>query len=194
MIRFGGDLPYRITDDSEIWRMFTAPLLHASPFHIGFNLLVLFWAGGVFERIAGWKCMVGLFAIAALAGEALSITFLDPEIVGVGASGGNAGLIAGVLVMAARLSLQQSIRLRMGAVALLIPALLPAFASGGTVNVFAHGGGAVAGAAISLVLLKTWPPETQKPPARNLMLAAAVIFFGVAVYAVIPIARLLTGA
>lgn len=189
MIQFGGDLPYRITENGEIWRMFTAPLLHASPYHIGFNLLVLFWAGGILERIAGWKSMLGVFALAALAGEVLSIAFLDPEIVGVGASGGNTGLIAAVLVIVTRLPLEQTIQLRMGAVALLIPALLPVLVDGGNVNVFAHIGGAIMGALLSFALLKTWPRDKKMPPLSNLMAATTLLFFVIATCAIYPIAQ-----
>jgi len=183
MVVFGGDLPYRVTENGEVWRMFTAPLLHASVFHIGFNALTLLWAGSVVERIAGWKWMLGTFALAALAGEAASITLLDPEIVGVGASGGITGLIACGLVAAGRLPMEHAIRLRYWGWQILIPALLPAFLGGsGNVNFAAHIGGAIVGAALGFALLKTGPLKFN-----TVMAAAALIFFAVAAYAIYPI-------
>ena len=187
----GGDMGSRVKHYGEVWRMFTAPLMHAGVLHIGFNALALLWAGSAFERIAGWKWLLGAFALTALAGEAASITFLNPLTVGVGASGGIMGIIAALLVAAGRLPSSMSMRMRTNAMQFLVPALIPAFTGGGTINVFAHGGGAALGVMLGFVLLKFWPRENVKPPLSNAMLAAALVFFAVAAYAVYPISRLL---
>ena len=55
----------------------------------------------------------------------------------------------------------------------LFPALIPAVTkSGATVDINAHLGGCLAGAAIAFVMLIAWNDEVETPPARSI--AAAV--------------------
>lgn len=189
----GGDLGNRVKDAHEYWRMFTAPLMHTGLLHIFMNSLAFWWAGSMVERIAGWKWMLGIFTLTALAGEAASLMFLAPNIVGVGASGGVMGVLAAVAVMAGRMPLSASTAIRTNAMQWLIPSILPILlTTKGNVNYYAHLGGAVIGLALGYGLLKFWKRDNPNPPLVNLMAALALCYFGIAAYALIPVTHLLS--
>jgi membrane associated rhomboid family serine protease len=187
----GGDLGIRVKANGEYWRMFTAPLLHAGLLHIFMNCFVLYLTGTILELIVGWKWMFGLFAITALGGEVASLFFLEPNIVGVGASGGGMGILAALFAMANRLPADEADVMRTRALQFLIPSLLPIFlVSEIQVNYFAHAGGAIVGLALGFALLKLWRRDAAKPPFANAMAITALGFFAVAVYAIYPIIKL----
>jgi rhomboid protease GluP len=179
----GGDMGKLVKDYGEYWRIFTAPLMHANPLHILFNGIALLFAGAALERIAGWKWLLGTFAISAICGEIATLLFVAPNIVGVGASGGIMGILAALLLAAQRLPDNAKRALQTNASSYLIPALLPIFSGGKNINYFAHAGGALAGVALGFVLWKFWRHDHPVPPLANVMAAAALGFIGVAVYA-----------
>lgn len=80
--------------NGEIWRLLSAPFLHASPDHIMGNLLILFILGLACEHAFGSSQFVFLFVVAAIGGSCASL-FNDNW--SVGASGAIFGL-AGVLI------------------------------------------------------------------------------------------------
>lgn len=49
-----------------IWQPLTYPFLHASLFHLLFNLLVVWSIGAELEALWGWRVFVGFFAVCAL--------------------------------------------------------------------------------------------------------------------------------
>jgi membrane associated rhomboid family serine protease len=75
----------------EIWRLLTSVFLHASLWHLFFNMLVLYWAGSALEEIyGGWEFLIfyligGIFANCVnLAVHAAGVV---PPRPGLGASG-----------------------------------------------------------------------------------------------------------
>ena len=187
----GGDIALRVKGAGEYWRMFTAPLMHASLLHILMNSFVLLLAGTLLERMLGWKWLLGLFAITALGGETASLLFGPQDIVGVGASGGVMGILAALFAVSGRLPAPEASAMRTRAMQFLIPSLVPIFyAAGSNVNYFAHAGGAVVGLGLGFALLKLWPFNRANAPLANFMAFAAFSFFAVAVYAIYPIVKL----
>lgn len=191
-----GGLSHRaIIELGQWWRIFTAPLLHASLTHVGLNCLALFLIGRLLEPLVGWRWMAAIFAVSAIGGSLLSIAINPPTLLGVGASGGIVGLFAAALATISRIpSGPRQMRVLTQAMYGLLPALLPflnSARSGGTnIDYGAHFGGAIAGVLMGLVLLRLWPGQLERPKWPNLGAAAAAGFFAVAIASTAPITRL----
>ena len=84
--------------DGEWWRMITAGFIHASLFHIAFNMLAFWWLGGALERYAGTWRMLSVYVTSILWGSAAALIF-SPGSLTVGASGGVFGLMAAFLIL-----------------------------------------------------------------------------------------------
>ncbi|EJT05173.1 hypothetical protein RCCGE510_10814 [Rhizobium sp. CCGE 510] len=110
---------------------------------------------------------------------------------GVGASGGIVGLFAAVIVGSIRFrSTPIASSLQMGAIQILVPSLLPIFNSardGQTIDYAGHFGGAVTGAALSLLLLTFWPRERPTPRYDRVAIAFSAAFVIIAAGALWPI-------
>jgi membrane associated rhomboid family serine protease len=70
----------------EYWRLFTAMFLHASPLHIGFNMLSLFFVGRAIEIYYGKLRYLLIYLLSGIAGGILYF-FTSPGGAAVGASG-----------------------------------------------------------------------------------------------------------
>ena len=66
LVAMGGVDGKLVFTDHEWWRVFTAPLLHASPSHIIGNTIALLFAGFILEPIVGPGWFGALFAVSAL--------------------------------------------------------------------------------------------------------------------------------
>lgn len=84
----------------EWWRLFTAPLLHVNPIHLGFNGMALLGLGALVERYANRAYVPLVFLLTALAGGLGSFVYTDGT--SVGASGGIMGLVGFALVLSLR--------------------------------------------------------------------------------------------
>lgn len=172
------------------WRLFTAPLLHASVFHLLLNVVALLVAGFQLERLIGSAWFAGVFAVSALAGSTASIFFNPQDVIGVGASGGVVGLFAATAVASCRFPPgPERNQLRSGAFQILLPSLLPllSVSHGAHIDYAAHFGGAAGGLAAGLLLLRLWPIDRPKPAAVKLPIALAAGFFVVAIGSAAPI-------
>lgn len=82
------------------WQAITGAFMHASPMHILFNMMALWFLGPQLERILGrWRFLAIYFA-SALSASALVMWFSAPYVPTVGASGAIFGLMAATLVVA----------------------------------------------------------------------------------------------
>jgi membrane associated rhomboid family serine protease len=84
--------------DGEWWRLVTAGFLHASPIHILFNMLLLWWFGSPLEAMVGRARFLGIYFVSILAGSAGAL-LLAPDQVVVGASGAVFGILGAGLVL-----------------------------------------------------------------------------------------------
>jgi membrane associated rhomboid family serine protease len=88
--------------EGEVYRLLTGAFLHASLFHIGFNMLLLFLLGRLLEPALGTPRFLLLF-FASLLGGSFGALLLNPNAFTVGASGAVFGLFgAGFLLARAR--------------------------------------------------------------------------------------------
>jgi membrane associated rhomboid family serine protease len=81
----------------DYWRLFTCGWVHGDLKHIAFNAYGIYVLGSIFERLQGWKPLLVVYFAALLGGAGLAISFMDPNIPLVGASGAAYGLFGAVL-------------------------------------------------------------------------------------------------
>jgi membrane associated rhomboid family serine protease len=84
--------------DGEYWRLFTAMFLHYGPFHLGMNMLALWWFGAAIEQALGRGRYLLLYLVSGLAGSAGALVF-SPDSATVGASGAIFGILGAALVL-----------------------------------------------------------------------------------------------
>src|SRR5919199_2817661 len=80
------------------WRLITAAFLHYGPFHLGLNMLALWWFGAPLEEALGRGRYLLLYLVSGLAGSAGAL-LLSPNVATVGASGAIFGILGAALVL-----------------------------------------------------------------------------------------------
>ncbi|MEU6256567.1 rhomboid family intramembrane serine protease [Streptomyces sp. NPDC047043] len=131
--------PYDGVAEGQWYRLLTAMFLHASPIHIIFNMLSLWWLGGPLEAALGRARYTALYFVSGLAGSALTYLLAAPNQPSLGASGAIFGLFGATAVLMRRLNYDMR-----PIIALLVINLIFTF---GWANIAwqAHIGGLVAG-------------------------------------------------
>jgi membrane associated rhomboid family serine protease len=175
-----------ILSRGEWYRLFTAPLLHANFAHLAGNGVALVLGGWLLERLVGRLWFFVFFAVGALGGSLASLAIQPANLISVGASGALMGMFAGMFVSSFRVSSATSsrARLQINSLRILIPSLLPfsSSATGVHIDYAAHFGGALAGAALALILLRSWPKTAFIPQWRReaamVAMVSLVLFLG----------------
>jgi membrane associated rhomboid family serine protease len=85
--------------EGEWYRLVTAGFLHAGLFHLGFNMVLLFFLGRLLEPSLGTPRFLVLYFASLLAGS-FGALLLDPNALTVGASGAIFGLAGATFVIA----------------------------------------------------------------------------------------------
>jgi membrane associated rhomboid family serine protease len=85
--------------EGEWYRLITSGFLHASLWHIGFNMLLLYFLGRLLEPALGTPRFVAVYFASLLAGS-LGVMILDPNALTIGASGAIFGLAGATFVIA----------------------------------------------------------------------------------------------
>jgi membrane associated rhomboid family serine protease len=86
----------------EWYRVLTSAFLHQEPWHIGFNMLSLWWIGAPLERLLGRARYVALYGVSAIGGSAL-VLLIAPGSLTLGASGAIFGLFGATAVFMRRM-------------------------------------------------------------------------------------------
>lgn len=86
--------------EGEWYRLVTGGFLHASLWHIGFNMLLLFFLGRMLEPALGTPRFLALYFASLLAGAFGALLLTDPWVNTVGASGAVFGLFGAAFVLA----------------------------------------------------------------------------------------------
>jgi membrane associated rhomboid family serine protease len=133
--------------DGDLWRLLTSGFVHVEFWHIGLNMLSLFWLGRMIEPALGHVRFVAIYLAALLCGS-LGVLLLEPNSVAYGASGAIFGLLGGVIVMARNrnVDLMQSGLVPILALNLILTFTVPGIAIG------AHLGGLVGGLVVTYVV------------------------------------------
>ena len=147
-------LPYLQQDPTQWYRIFTAMFLHESIFHIGVNMLSLYFVGVVTEQIFGhWRFLTIYLASGIIAGVA-QVFFLGTTGYALGASGAIFGIFgafgAFFLMNRRRLGPAANAMLMQWGFWLLINIMFTFGAPG--IGIADHIGGLLAGMALGVVL------------------------------------------
>jgi rhomboid protease GluP len=143
----------------EIWRLFTATLLHDGIIHLLFNLYALFALGPMLEAYIGPARFAAIYILGGLFGSLLSYAFSDS--VSVGASGAIFGIIGATTVYFFRYRNNfgpQGRAILQNMLVVIVINLVFGFSSGFIDN-FGHIGGLLGGAFVAIGLM----PRYEKP-------------------------------
>jgi membrane associated rhomboid family serine protease len=167
-----------VLSGGQWYRLFTAPLLHASLAHIAGNGVALLMGGWLLERFVGRLWFFVLFVVGAVGGSLMSLAVVPANLVSVGASGAIMGLFAALCVGSFHLPSGTAARSRMqiNSARVLVPSLLPLFSTSSVhIDYGAHFGGAIGGAVITAFLLKFWPKTERIPQLRKVAATASIV-------------------
>ncbi|MFD5098199.1 rhomboid family intramembrane serine protease [Streptomyces albidochromogenes] len=103
-LAFSTDLQVVGVADGEWYRLVTATFLHQELWHIGFNMLLLWWLGGPLEAALGRTRYLALYLLSGLAGSALTYLLAAPNQPSLGASGAIYGLFGATVVLMRRMN------------------------------------------------------------------------------------------
>jgi len=159
-----------IVGDGEWWRLVTSPFLHYGFFHLGMNMLVLWFIGPALEDYLGHGRYALLYVVSGLAGSAGALIW-SPNALTVGASGAIWGLMGAALVLEARrVYVFGGQAMGLVVINLVLTFLIPGVSIGG------HIGGFIGGAAAILVFM-----SLRRSPALATLAVAGVGVLSVAV-------------
>jgi membrane associated rhomboid family serine protease len=161
--------------EGEVYRLVTSGFLHASLFHIGFNMLLLFFLGRLLEPALGTPRFLALYFASLLAGS-LGALILEPNSLGIGASGAIFGL-AGATFVIARGRGMEALAGQIGF--LIVFNLIFSFASP-NISIGAHIGGLIGGVICALAIVageKGMFGRNRLPLELAAMVAVGVVAF-----------------
>jgi membrane associated rhomboid family serine protease len=142
-----GSLVGGFVADGEWWRLVTSAFIHASPIHLLFNMLMLWWFGSALETLLGRVRYLGIVLVSILGGAAGALLATQAHELTVGASGAVFGILGAGLVLERR----QIMVFGGGAFAVVALNLALSFLIPG-ISIGGHLGGLAAGAAATLAL------------------------------------------
>ena len=133
--------------DGAYWQLLTSMFTHVEIWHIGFNMLALWFLGPQLEQALGRLRFTGLYLLSGLVGSAFVYWFAAPQSNSVGASGAIFGLLGALLVIAIKVKADlQQLLMWIG-----LNVAITVFGAG-AISWQAHLGGFVGGAALAAVL------------------------------------------
>lgn len=184
LLAMGASSRELVVGHGEWWRLFTASVLHGSPAHLSGNLVTFVVVGFLLEPMIGIGWYAAIYFTGGFAGALLSTLLNPPSVLGVGASGAIMATLAALFTLSFHTGARRPRLMRRVAGLSLFPALVPSVGHGGPVmDINAHLGGCMAGAAIGFALLILWHEEDEQPPLRSLAAIAAAFWLALTVWA-----------
>lgn len=179
MIAYARPGPYALdwigVADGEWYRLLSSAFLHQEIWHIGFNMMALWFLGPPLEAALGRSRFLTLYLLSALGGNALTYWLMAQNQLSLGASGAIFGLFGATAVLMRRM--RHDIRPIM---VLLAVNLVITFLPGLNIAWQAHLGGLITGAALALAMVQA--PRTHRLAVQigscvlvGLLLLAAVL-------------------
>ncbi len=188
LLKFGANYP-PLTTSGEWWRLVSCTFVHLGVLHFGVNMWALWNLGRLTEMLLGSRSMGVVYAVSGLAGSVAS-TMMNPFAVGGGASGALFGLMGAVLgLLLARRQVMNPVAVRSLRndvfTFLLLNGLLAIQVK--SLDLWAHGGGFVAGALAGWAVLAGPVPADWLPaPRRAWSVLAVSLSLLVVVAALLP--------
>ena len=161
------------------WRLVTAMLVHGGILHLALNMLALWMIGRQLEPMLGRWRFLTLYVLSGVGGSAL-FGILSPGSATVGASGAVFGLFGALLVIGLHIGANMT-----GLFVLLGINLVIGFVPGFGIAWQAHIGGAIVGALIGLIVLRT--RKRSQRTAQILLLIGVAAALLLVVFAVAPL-------
>ncbi|UCM89126.1 rhomboid family intramembrane serine protease [Streptomyces marincola] len=158
--------------DGEWYRLLTSAFLHEEIWHLGFNMLGLWFLGPPLEAALGRARFLALYLISALAGSTLSYLLAEQNQLSLGASGAIFGLFGATAVLVRRL--RQDFR----PIAILLAINLVITFTWSNIAWQAHIGGLIAGAAIAFGMVNA--PRARRTLVQTATCAAVLLVIAVA--------------
>ena len=166
---FGGVNRGTVLQHGEVLRLLSSALLHLSAAHLIGNAVGLLLVGWPVERLVGRSWFLAIFVASSLAGSVAGLAAYPAHMTLAGASGGVTGLFAAMVVLIFRLPAGRKrvfmlVRTTLVAIMVFFPTETQANFKIGHA---AHLGGALAGAALGILLLRTWGESRRLPKFRK---------------------------
>ena len=161
-----------LIDHGEIYRVLTYGFLHSGIFHLGLNMLALYFLGTLLEPAIGTGRFLGIYVLSILGG-ALGVALIEPEAGAVGASGGVFGLMAAAFLIARQRGLD-ALAAQIGFFVLINLVFTFSYPN---ISIGGHLGGLVAGGAAAMLLALI---ERRRPSGRGALEAGAFAVAAVA--------------
>ena len=86
--------------EGAYWQLLTSAFTHVEVWHIGFNMLALWFLGPGLERVLGRARFLAIYLVSAFSGSVAVLWLADPETQTLGASGAVFGMLGALLVVA----------------------------------------------------------------------------------------------
>lgn len=147
--------PNDVLVNHQYYRIFSSAFLHGSIFHIGLNMLSLFWLGRFIELVLGsWRTLLVYMIALTVAGFSV-VLFSPPNVATLGASGAIFGLFGALFAIGFKLGSRgrELVRANVG---ILVLNLIWSFAVPG-ISWQAHLGGLISGFICTYLIF--WPPR-----------------------------------
>ncbi|MGD9482677.1 rhomboid family intramembrane serine protease [Streptomyces sp. TRM70308] len=147
---FGGDGTFELLGvaDGEWYRLLTSAFLHEQLWHIGLNMMALWFLGPPLEAALGRLRFTVLYLLSALGGSVLTYLLMAPNQLSLGASGAIFGLFGATAVLMRRMRYDMR-----PIVVLLAINLVITFLPGFNIAWQAHLGGLFIGGAFAFALV-----------------------------------------
>ncbi|MCK6066255.1 MULTISPECIES: rhomboid family intramembrane serine protease [Microbacterium] len=147
------------------WRVLTVALVHSGFWHVGLNMLALWFIGRSLEPLLGAARFLLLYVLSA-AGGSVAVALLAPNVPVVGASGAIFGLFGALLVIGRHLGANIRVIAILIGVNFALPFVLALLSAAGTgsfagalsaiqISWQSHLGGLIVGAAVGLIYART---------------------------------------
>lgn len=143
------------------WRIVTSAFLHENITHILFNMIALWQVGTYVELIYGAPRMALIYAVA-MVGGGLTVTYFQPNIITIGASGAIFGLFGALAIAGLRLG-ERGKQIMQQTTGIIVINLAIGFIPGMNISVTDHIGGLIAGTLCGLLLFRM--PRPRQPVA-----------------------------
>lgn len=175
LLLMGADNREMVFEAGQYYRLLLSAFLHGSASHLLMNIVSLFLAGRLVEKIAGRWWLAALFCLSAVGASLASLFAHSSASVSCGASGASLGLLAAAFLFSFRLSPTRGRRLvQMMSLGFMLPSLIPVIAQ---IDYPAHLGGLLTGGLVAWgIMVAFWPKDSSTP--KGQLLAACVTLAG----------------
>lgn len=155
LVRDGVLVPALVLQDGQWWRIITGAFLHAGIWHIGLNMLSLYWLGRFIEAVIGSWRMALIYVVAMIVSGLTVVYFSAPDVPTLGASGAIFGLFGALFAIGLKLG-ERGRELVKSNIGILVINLLWTFMVPG-ISWQAHVGGLISGFILTYAIY--YPPR-----------------------------------